>query len=300
MLDNDLHYIRYAVARLSAFSNVWWSMANEWDLIACKGHGIRSSPQSSSTWDRMFEVLRAEDPYTRETSVHNWDGPTAVMYDHSKPWIDHISLQANAQSYREHTTPSIVAGRYGHKPTIWDEVGYEGDLPYEFGDRSGVTMADRFWHGFTLGIYVGHSETILQPSLPDDEQILWWSKGGVLRGASPQRVAWFLQYVRDPANPQPSTLQPMDTSVATGCKSSAAVARGTFALYHIRSIKPCMLRLPGRAHGLVRVTAIHYWEQRKEVLGHVRGVFKTEYGNRGPPRVPYVIEIRALQSGHKA
>ena len=30
---NDEHYLRYAVARLASFSNVWWSLANEWDLL---------------------------------------------------------------------------------------------------------------------------------------------------------------------------------------------------------------------------------------------------------------------------
>ena len=38
---NDEHYLRYAVARLASFSNVWWSLANEWDLIACKARGLR-------------------------------------------------------------------------------------------------------------------------------------------------------------------------------------------------------------------------------------------------------------------
>ena len=43
---NDEHYLRYAVARLASFSNVWWSLANEWDLIACKSRGLRPPPMS--------------------------------------------------------------------------------------------------------------------------------------------------------------------------------------------------------------------------------------------------------------
>ena len=26
-------YLKYMMARLSSFSNVWWSMANEWDIL---------------------------------------------------------------------------------------------------------------------------------------------------------------------------------------------------------------------------------------------------------------------------
>lgn len=31
--EQDERYLRYVIARLSAFHNVWWSMANEYDLI---------------------------------------------------------------------------------------------------------------------------------------------------------------------------------------------------------------------------------------------------------------------------
>ena len=33
---SDDRYLKYAVARLSAFQNVWWSLANEWDLMRAK------------------------------------------------------------------------------------------------------------------------------------------------------------------------------------------------------------------------------------------------------------------------
>ena len=32
--ENDDRYLRYAIARLSAYRNVWWSLANEYDLMA--------------------------------------------------------------------------------------------------------------------------------------------------------------------------------------------------------------------------------------------------------------------------
>ena len=47
-LKHDLHYIRYAVARLASYANVWWSLANEHDLITCK---------TGWTWDVLGELL---------------------------------------------------------------------------------------------------------------------------------------------------------------------------------------------------------------------------------------------------
>jgi len=46
-------------------------------------------------------------------------------------------------------------------------------------------MGLRFWLGVTLGGYVGHGETYVNP-----EEVLWWSKGGRLRGESAARIAF--------------------------------------------------------------------------------------------------------------
>ena len=57
-------------------------------------------------------------------------------------------------------------------------------------------MVRRFWLGTAGGAYVGHSETYLDP-----QDILWWSKGGVLHGESPQRIA-FLRKILESAPPE--------------------------------------------------------------------------------------------------
>merc|ERR1712185_265474 len=38
-LTHDLLFVRYIVARLAAFRNVWWSMSNEWSQCSCKWAG---------------------------------------------------------------------------------------------------------------------------------------------------------------------------------------------------------------------------------------------------------------------
>lgn len=70
---NDDFYLRYLAARLSAYSNVWWAMANEWSFCTCKSRGINSSHLQSPApvWDKLFETLSSADPYTRQMSIHN-------------------------------------------------------------------------------------------------------------------------------------------------------------------------------------------------------------------------------------
>jgi hypothetical protein len=71
------------------------------------------------------------------------------------------------------------------KPVIYDECRYEGDIPQGWGNLTAREMTQRFWLGTLSGCYVGHGETYKHP-----EDLLWWAKGGVLRGESPKRIQW--------------------------------------------------------------------------------------------------------------
>jgi hypothetical protein len=51
-------------------------------------------------------------------------------------------------------------------------------------------MTQRFWLGTMSGCYVGHGETYEHP-----QDILWWAKGGVLHGQSPQRIGWLKDFM---------------------------------------------------------------------------------------------------------
>ena len=74
-----------------------------------------------------------------------------------------------------------------------DEVEYEGNISAGWGQLSGLQEADRFWWA-SLGVFTGHSETLLHSDVKvDDDQPLWWAKGGQLIGdwlvATQDRVA---------------------------------------------------------------------------------------------------------------
>lgn len=164
--EKDDRYLRYVVARLAAYRNVWWSMANEFDFMRGK---------TDADWDRMFQVVASEDPYRHMLSVHNG----ARFYDHGKPWVTHCSVQSGAmESGRDWRR------KYG-KPVVFDEVCYEGDIEEPWGNITAEELTHRFWRGTVAGCYVGHGETYMHP-----EDVLWWSKGGVLYGKSAARIAF--------------------------------------------------------------------------------------------------------------
>lgn len=174
---NDDLYLRYVTARLAAYRNVWWSMANEYDLMPAK---------SMADWDRFFRVVQEHDPYQHPRAIHNCRG----FYDHNKPWVTHVSVQhGDLERVREWRDTY-------HKPVVVDECKYEGNIERHWGNISAQEMVHRFWLGTVLGGYVGHGETYLHP-----QDILWWAKGGVLHGASPARIAFLRGLIEEHAAP---------------------------------------------------------------------------------------------------
>jgi hypothetical protein len=80
---------------------------------------------------------------------------------------------------------------YG-KPIVFDEVKYEGNIPKRWGNLSAEEIVFRFWNGTIAGTYVGHAETYLSA-----DDVLWWSKGGVLKGQSAPRLAFLRRVLED-------------------------------------------------------------------------------------------------------
>ena len=171
--ETDDRYLRYVVARLAAYRNVWWSMANEFDFMHTK---------SMADWDRFFRVVQESDPYQHLRSIHNGH----VMYDHSKPWVTHQSIQ-------RHDLSQVKVWREQHrKPVVVDECCYEGNIWQFWGNISAQELVHRFWLGTANGGYVGHGETYEHP-----EDILWWAKGGVLHGESAPRLAFLRRILEE-------------------------------------------------------------------------------------------------------
>ncbi len=179
--EADRRYLRHIVARLSSFRNVWWSFANEFDLMPGK---------TVEDWDDFFRLVQQKDPAQHLRSIHNCRG----FYDHNKPWVTHCSIQ---HSDMEKVPEWLDLYR---KPVVVDECCYEGNIPNYWGSITAEEMVNRMWDGFSRGAYVGHGETYLDP-----DDVLWWAKGGVLRGKSPERIRFLRKIIESmPANPTPA------------------------------------------------------------------------------------------------
>jgi hypothetical protein len=183
----DDRYVRYTVARLAAYRNIWWSMANEFDHMHSK---------TEADWDRMFQIVQAEDPYGHLRSIHNGN----QVYDNNKPWVTHASMQDGA-AVEDTQRPELLRRAY-RKPVVFDEVQYEGNSVSRWAQLSGREMVHRFWCGFVAGTYVGHSEYINAP-----HDIVWLGEGGVLRGESPPRIAFLRKILEESP---PSGIDPID------------------------------------------------------------------------------------------
>ena len=169
--DACLTYLDYLVRRLSAFPYFWWSMANEYDLMAAR---------TPKDWDTFGNFLKEHDPYGHLLSNHN----CFRLFDFSRDYVTHACIQSS-WTYR---AAQYIAGY--HKPVIYDEMRYEGNLEESWGSISGFEMVNRFWTVCAQGAYGTHGETFL----PEDE-IVWWARGGRLIGESPRRIAFLKDFI---------------------------------------------------------------------------------------------------------
>ncbi|HEU6448018.1 MAG TPA: DUF5060 domain-containing protein [Verrucomicrobiae bacterium] len=173
----DDRYLRYVVARLAAYRNVWWSLANEWDFMREK---------TESDFIRFGEIVSHNDPYHHLLGIHNG----MKIFNNTLPFITHASIQ-NGFAVEDPGRAELYRDVY-RKPVVYDEVKYEGNIESRWGQLSPEEMVFRFWNATVAGTYCGHGETY-----KSDDQILWWSKGGVLKGQSPARLAFLKKVLED-------------------------------------------------------------------------------------------------------
>lgn len=174
--EQDFRYVAYLAARLSAYSNVWWSLANEYDFL------LDTKPMGQ--WDRYFHILEENDPYGHLRSIHN--GDPAMNYDHRKAWVSHVCIQ----NWDVKRTPEWRAA-YG-KPLVNDEPEYEGTIVPAWGNITAQELVHRFWTTVMRGGYAGHGETYADP-----DDLIWWAKGGKLKGEAWTRIGFLLDLLKE-------------------------------------------------------------------------------------------------------
>ena len=219
----NVKYIKYLVARLSSFRNVWWSMANEFDFVKSK---------NLSDWDLLTKTVVKSDPYRHLCSIH---GSTGTYYDYWKPELTHASIQDNAM-VEDFGRAATLRNVY-KKPIIYDEVNYEGNLKSRWGRLSGEQMLEAFWQTAITGTYVTHGETYWKGNVTDT---VFWAKGGSLIGSSPARIA-FLRHLLE-EGPGPLEMADLSRDYQT-----ATAGKGYYIIYFGKEMNESWLfNLPGK------------------------------------------------------
>ncbi len=239
----DDRYLRYCVARLAAFRNVWWSLANEYDFMTDRPRG-HAGNKHFEDWDRFFSILENEDPFHRLRGIHNG----RIWYDHTKSWVTHASLQTSDMKR------GVRFRQQYQKPVIYDECKYEGNVPQGWGNLTAREMTQRFWLGTLSGCYVGHGETYLHP-----EDLLWWAKGGVLHGESPTRIQWLKELMKN--------APPFDELVPLGDDQGRYLLgkEGEYYLLYCQAGQTEIVDLPGNRP--FKVDALDPWDMTEWSVG---------------------------------
>lgn len=243
--ETDEYYLRYALARLSAFRNVWWSLANEFDLMHAK---------SMRDWDRFFHIIEQNDPCQHLRSIHNWHHPgihyrsNLHWYDHGKPWVTHASIQHHDLQFVPEWLDDYK------KPVVIDECRYEGDLNHGWGNISGELMLELFWRGAVQGGYVTHGETFLHP-----DNIIWWSHGGMLHGESPEKIRFLRTIIEE--GPQLG-----QTSVDFQWDAASGGVDGEYYLVYFGASRPAYRMLDLPAGTRFAIDLIDTWEMTITLL----------------------------------
>lgn len=211
--EDNLRYLDYALRRLAAFPNVWWSMANEYDLCFDK------TEEDFKIFERF---IAANDPFAHPLSNHN----CFQMWDAGSECISHISFQT-----KELTRVSELMRRYG-KPVLVDECRYEGNIPEFWGNLSGQEMVRSFWRVASQGGYCTHGETFLPESAQGqlatrtgEKDVVWWARGGRLSGLSAARIA----FLRGVIESLPGPLEPVSGALSDFAHMEDAELRETMA-----------------------------------------------------------------------
>jgi len=260
---NDALYWKYIISRFSAFKNVWWSFANEYDLMEAK---------TVENWERYAEIVCEKDPYGRLRSIHNG----GTLYDHTRPWVTHCSLQRH-----DVEKTAEWRGQYG-KPAVIDEMGYEGDIPHGWGNLSAVELVRRFWECAVRGGYGGHGETYERA-----DDILWWSHGSELCGESPERIKFLRGILYD--TPGIGLKQSHIGEDITAVPEETDKA-GSYYLAYFGNSRPAFREYKLNEGADYSIEVIDTWEMTIENLGVMRGNVRIDL----PEKEYMAVRIRRL------
>jgi Domain of unknown function (DUF5060)/Domain of unknown function (DUF5605)/Protein of unknown function (DUF4038) len=159
-VDDDNRYVDYVMARLSAFRNVWWSLANDGAV------------------DRRGKLVSADDVYHHLLSIHG-----QPIANQNRPWTTHLCIPSASSS--EDVGRGAQARAAYHKPIVLDEVEDARKPLAACGSPCDEETVSRFWEATVAGAYADYGE-----NHSGTDESSWWSKAGVLKARGPARLAF--------------------------------------------------------------------------------------------------------------
>jgi hypothetical protein len=155
--ENIMRWWRYVIQRLHAY-NVIWVLAGEYNMNNYGGFPLEF-------WNRIGEIVKAEDPYNRIVSAH----PTPPMWSggadapqwstaeaiHEQKWLDYNQSQTGHARWCNELTPWIITNAYNKKPAkpvVVTEPWYE----FIEGNPSAMDIRFGAWSAVMSGA-AGHS-----------------------------------------------------------------------------------------------------------------------------------------------
>ena len=257
-------YVKYVSARLASHRNIWWSLANEFDLIFEK---------TIEDWERFAAIVQENDPNKHLLSIHN----CRELYDHTRPWVTHVSIQRlDIYKTAEMTTQWRQEWQ---KPVVIDECAYEGNIDQGWGNITGEEMTRRFWEGAVRGGYVGHGETYVHP-----DDVLWWAKGGKLHGTSSNRIGFLRRILEE--SPE-GHLEPLPGD----WDAPSAGVKDQYELIYFGFNQPTYRRFVMPQGIRFQIDVIDTWNMTVETLpGTFEGRFRIEL----PGRQYVAVRLRAV------
>ena len=272
--EQDDLYWKYVIARFCAYRNIWWALANEYDLFPKK---------TVEDWERYAKIICEKDPYNHLRSIHN----CIPFYDHSRPWITHCSIQRQ-DLYKSSEYVNEWRERY-KKPIVLDEIAYEGNIQHGWGNISPQEMVRRFWEAVCRGAYPGHGETYM-----NENDILWWSHGGVLHGESHKRFAFLHKIMCETPGIGLCPYEKCGWDEVCGTPEESTQKQSPvkdYYLFYYSFMRPSFREYHFDDESKFQVNVIDTWNMTIEDRGVFSGKFKVEL----PGRKYMAVQIKRMK-----
>jgi hypothetical protein len=237
------NFLSYAVRRLAAYNNIWWSMANEYNLI----------DTSLTYWEPLAETVANSDPYGHMRSIHNLPGKYYPGWNNH--WVTHISIQ----------DPDVLKisewRKQYQKPVIDDEYEYDGNWE-PWGNLTAEEATRRIWIATIEGGYATHGEAYKPYSF-------FW-KGGTPQRSSFARVSWLSEEVlNNDYKPLPGGLTPID--------SVSAKVGSDYFLYYFGNEVTSEMTITVSEGKEYMVDVLDTWNMTVKEQGIYSGTFKIRW-----------------------